>query len=136
MLVQGVGAASFEVQQMVLIDDELELPQSTEEFRGYINGYQVFLRAFLGVHSRLHITCKALTDEANCITTMIVNVCLDDKLRRGICTLILTWMWRETNNHLTRMTNYQLPASSPSMVAAAAMEVPACSDIAKHLESG
>ena len=92
MLVQGVGAASFKAQQMVLINDELELPQSAEEFRGYINGYQVFLHAFLGVHSRLCITCKALTNEADCITTAIIDVCLDDKLHQGICTLILTWM--------------------------------------------
>ena len=53
VLVQGVGAALFEAQQMVLIDDELELPQSAEEFRGCINGYQVFLHAFMGVHCHL-----------------------------------------------------------------------------------
>ena len=34
------------------------------------------------------------------------------------------------------MTNHRLPLSSPSMVAAAAVEVPAHSDIAKHLKSG
>ena len=90
MLVQGVGAASFEVQQMVLINDKLELPQSTEEFRGCINGHQVFLCTFLGVHSRLCITCKSLTDEVDHITTAIINMHLDDKLRRGICMLILT----------------------------------------------
>ena len=45
VLVQGVGMASFEAQQMALINDELELPQSSEEFRGCINGYQVFLCA-------------------------------------------------------------------------------------------
>ena len=121
---------------MVLINDELELPQSAEEFRGCINGCQVFLHAFLGVHSCLCITCKALTNGADCIMTAIVNMCLDDKLRQGIHTLILTWTWRETNNCLTRMTNYQPPVSNPSMVAVAAAEVPACSDIAKHLKSG
>ena len=88
MLVQGVGAASFEAQQMVLINDELELPQSSEEFRGCINGYQVFLCAFLGVHSCLCITCKALTNEVDCIAS---TTCLDDKVRRKICLLILTW---------------------------------------------
>ena len=61
---------------------------------------------------------------------------LDDKLRRGICVLIFAWAWRETDNCLTRMTNCRPPASSPSMVAAAAVEVPAHSDIAKHLKSG
>ena len=91
---------------MVLINDELELPQSTEEFRGCINGYQVFLHAFLGVHSHLCITCKALTNKVDHITTVIVNMCLDDKLCRGIHMLILTRTWRETDNCLTRMTNY------------------------------
>ena len=105
VLVQGVGTSSFKAQQMAPIDDELELPQSTEEFRGCINGYQVFLRAFLGVHSRICVTCKALTNEVDCITTAVINVCLDDKLHREICMLILTWTWRETNNCLTRMTN-------------------------------
>ena len=103
---------------------------------GYLNGYQVSLRAFLGVHSRLCITCKALANEVDCIMTAIVNTCLDDKVRQQIFTLILAWMWRETNNCLTRMTNYRLPPSSPSMVAAAAMVVPAHSDIAQCLKSG
>ena len=97
--------APFEAQQMALIDDELELSQSTEEFRGHINGYQVFLHTFLGVHSHLYITCKALTNKADCITTAIVNMCLDDKLRQGICMLILTWTQRETKDYLTRMTD-------------------------------
>ena len=77
MLVQGVVAASFKVQQMALINNEFELPQSTKEFRGYINGCQVLLHAFLGVHSRLHVACKALAKEVDCITTTIVGVCLD-----------------------------------------------------------
>ena len=38
VLVQGVGVMSFEAQQMVLINEEPELPQSAEEFRGCING--------------------------------------------------------------------------------------------------
>ena len=105
VLVQGVGAASFKVQQMALTDDKLELPQSTEEFRGYINGYQVFLHTFLGVHSRLCITCKALANEVDCITTTVIGMCLDEKVCQQIFTLILTWTWRETNNCLTRMTN-------------------------------
>ena len=91
---------------MALINNKFELPQSAEEFRGCINGYQVFLCTFLGVHSRLHITCKALTNEADCITTTVVNMHLDDKVDRQIFTLILTWTWRETNNCLTRMTNH------------------------------
>ena len=78
MLVQGVGAVSFKAQHVVLINDELELPQSAEEFRGCINGHQVFLRVLLGVHSHLHIAHKALRDEVDCITSMIVNVHVDD----------------------------------------------------------
>jgi hypothetical protein len=136
VLVQGVGAASFEAQQMALINNELELPQSTEEFRGYINGYQVLLRAFLGVHSRLCVACEALAKEVDCITTAIVNMHLDENGRRQIFTLILAWMWRETDNHLSRMTNHQPPPSSPSMVAAAAVAIPACSDIAQCLKNG
>ena len=80
MLVQEVGATSFEAQQMVLITDELKLLQSSEEFRGCINGCQVFLRTFLGVHSRLCITCKALTEEVDCIASTVVNTCLDDEV--------------------------------------------------------
>jgi len=121
---------------VALINDEFVLPQSAQEFRGCINGYQVLLCAFLGVHSCLCITCKALTNEVDCITTAVVNMCLDNKVRRGICTLILAWTWRETDNCLTRMTNCRPPSSSPSTVAAAAVKVPACSDITEHLESG
>ena len=65
---------------MALINDELELPQSAKEFRGYINSYQVFLCALLGVHSCLCIAYKALTDEVDCITSTIVNMHLDDKV--------------------------------------------------------
>jgi len=96
----------------------------------------VSLHTFLGVHSHLFITCEALANEVDCITTTVVGTCLDDKVRRQIFTLILAWMWRETDNHLTRMTNYQPPPSSPSMVAAAAVVVPACSDIAQCLKNG
>ena len=91
MLVQGVGAASFKVQQMALTNDEFELPQSTEEFRGCINGYQVLLRSFLGVHSRLCVAHEALAKEVDCTTTAVVNMHLDDKLCQGIHMLILTW---------------------------------------------
>jgi len=136
VLAQGVGTASFEAQQMALINNEFELPQSTEEFRGHINGYQVLLRAFLGVHSRLCVACEALAKEVDCITTTVINVHLDKKVRQQIFTLILAWTWRETNNCLTRMTNYRPPPSSPSMVAAAAVTVPAHSDIAQCLKNG
>ena len=136
MLVQGVGTASFEAHQMVLINEELELPQSTEEFRGCINGYQVFLHAFLGVHSCLHITCKALAKEVDHIMSTVVNMHLDDKVRQQTFTLILTWTWRETDNCFTRMMNCRPPPSSPSMVAAVAVVVPACSDIAQCLQNG
>ena len=82
------------------------------------------------------VTCNSLTKEADCITSTIVNMHLDDKVRQGICPLILTWMWRETDNCLTKLTNCQPPASSPSMVVAAAVLVLACLDIVKHLKSG
>ena len=136
VLVQGVGAASLKAQQMALINDEFELPQSTEEFRAHINGYQVLLHAFLGVHSRLCVAHEALAKEVDCITTAVVNVCLDENGRRQIFTLILAWTWRETDNCLSRMINYQPPPSSPSMVAAAAVAIPAYSDIVQCLKNG
>jgi len=121
---------------MVLINDELDLPQTSEEFRGYINGYLVFLRAFLGVRSRLYITYEALANETDCITSTIVNMCLDERERRGMCLLILTWVWRETDHYLTKIVNFQPPAASPTLVASAVVLVPAYSDIVTHLRSG
>jgi len=131
------GAAGLPAINVMLTDSELHLPQSSEEFRGYIEGFSVACDAFLGPHSRILANFK--TQVANIRNDLITNIeqfYPSMEQRRLAWALILMYIYRLFNDYFKQLLAADMPVATGTLALRAPAVAPDFSPIRERLMEG
>ena len=106
----GAGTAGLPAVNVMLMDKEVAPPTSSEQFRGYIEGYSVACAAFLGNHSRI---VRAYNDQVvnrrNEIISSIEGFYEYEEDRRAAWATILMFLYRIFNNWFIQTLAGEVP---------------------------
>ena len=134
----GVGAGQVQAPavQLMLANDEVSLPASSEVFRGQLEGYYVLALAVMGEHNRAVAAYHqhVMLDRVNLIT-LIEQYYPQEGDRHWVFATVLTYIYRLFNDY-----NMQLLAGGEPVTlgvpAAGAPVVPPFEDIRQYLGRG
>ena len=122
----GTGVAQADAVTMVLANNEIEVPTNSGQFRALLEGYYVFLLAVLGEHSRVVVNYKAhIYDQSHSLQQSLDSTFADERELRGAYLIVMTHIWRCTNEHLAGCLRGQ-----------AGLMDPAYGDVARELIRG
>ncbi len=94
----------------MLMDNEVALPLSGEEFRGYIEGYSVARDAFLGSHNQILNNYKAqVVDFQNKIISLIEQFYRRDEDHCLAWAVVLMYIYRNFNDYFTQTLAGEVP---------------------------
>jgi len=116
----GTGAAQEDVVQMLMDNKDVELPESSEQFRGFLEGQYVLMLAFVRSHNRLvqsydeHIMQQRME-----IIEMIELEYNKPIQRRTVWVIIMACIHRTFRDYLTQLERHPPPmvagGPAPSM---------------------
>jgi hypothetical protein len=97
----GTGVAQADATAMVLANNDLMLPTTSSQFRALLEGYYVLLLAIFGEFSRVVVNYKAhIYSQAHLLQSRLDLDFIDDRERRTAYLIVMTYIWRCTNEHL------------------------------------
>jgi len=106
----GQGSIMQDGLQMILENDEVELPESMEEMRGFIEGYFCLCVAFLGLHNRAVIEYRdEVVARRNTMLWQIEADYVDLESRRTAWVTIMAFITCVMNNYLTQLEMHEPP---------------------------
>jgi hypothetical protein len=111
----GTGVAQADAVTMVLANNEIEVPTNSGQFRALLEGYYVLLLAVLGEHSRVVVNYKAhIYDQSHTLQHSLDSAFVDERELRGAYLIVMTHIWRCTNEHLAGCLRGQVGLADPS----------------------
>jgi hypothetical protein len=111
----GTGVAQADAVTMVLANNEIEVPNNSGQFRALLEGYYVLLLAVLGEHSRVVVNYKAhVYDQSHSLQHSLDSAFVDERELRGAYLIVLTHIWRCTNEHLSGCLRGQVGLVDPA----------------------
>jgi hypothetical protein len=97
----GTGVAQADATAMVLANNDLLLPTTSAQFRALLEGYYVLLLAVFGRLSRVVINYRVhVYSQAHHLQSRLDMDFIDDRERRTAYLIVMTHIWRCTNEHL------------------------------------
>jgi hypothetical protein len=97
----GTGVAQADAAAMVLANNDLVLPTTSAQFRALLEGYYVLLLAIFGEFSRVVVNYKEhVYKQAHLLQSRLDLDFIDDRERRTAYLIVMTFIWRCTNEHL------------------------------------
>jgi hypothetical protein len=98
-VVVSLGTGVAEAAAIVLATDNLVLPTTSAQFRALLEGYYVLLLAVFGEFSRVVVNYKThIYSQAHLLQSE--SDCFDDRERCTAYLIVMTYIWRCTNEHL------------------------------------
>lgn len=111
----GTGVAQADAVTMVLANNEIEVPTNSGQFRALLEGYYVLLLAVLGEYSRVVINYKAhIYDQSHSLQHSLDSAFLDERELRGAYLIVITHIWRCTNEYLSGCLRGQAGLADPA----------------------
>jgi hypothetical protein len=125
----GTGTAQVTAVELVLANDEVELPQTSETFRGMLEGYYVLALAVLGPHNRAinEYYLMVVRHRANLIT-LIEQSYPDKRQHVWIFAVVLTFIFHLFNDYLSQVLALP-PPDTTGVPLPEALPVPPFADI-------
>ena len=121
----GAGMAQMSTVTMMLADDAIGLPDSSEEFRGYLEGYAVILLALCSKHNRAVQDYRAnILDRQSKIITYIEQMFPNLVHHCTAWAVVLMYIYRMMNDYLTRLLTAQPPTITGTPVVGAPPAAP------------
>ena len=122
---------------MMLANDAIGLPDSSEEFRGYPEGYAVILLALCSEHNRAVQDYRAnILDHQSKIITYIEQMFPNVVHHCTAWAVVLMYIYRMMNDYLTRLLTAQPPTITGTPAVGAPPVAPDFSYIMEELVSG
>lgn len=121
----GTGVAQADAAAMVLANNDLVLPTTASQFRALLEGYYVLLLAVFGEYPRVVISYREhIYSQAHLLHSRLDLDFIDDRERRTTSLIVMTYIWRCTNEHLA------------GRLAGRAMDDPAYHEIGRAIQGG
>jgi len=106
----GTGAAQEDMVQMLMDNDDVELPESSEQFRGFLEGQYVLMLAFVGSHNRLVQSYDEHIMQQRTEIIEIIELEYDKPVQcRTVWVIIMAFIHRTFNNYLTQLERHPPP---------------------------
>ena len=107
----GTGVAQADATAMVLANNDLMLPTTSAQFRALLEGYYVLLLAILGEYSRVVVNYKEhIYSQTHLLQASLDMDFVDDRERRTAYLIVMTFIWRCTNEYLAGRLSGRAPS--------------------------
>jgi hypothetical protein len=111
----GTGVAQADAVTMVLANNEIEVPSNSGQFRALLEGYYVLLLAVLGEYSRVVVSYKDhIYDQSHSLQHSLDSAFVDERELRGAYLIVITHIWRCTNEYLCGVLRGQVGLADPA----------------------
>ena len=136
-VVTGAGTAQLPAVNMLVADDDLDLPNSSEEFRGYIEGYYVICVGVLGYHNRaLADYNDNLVLRRSEMISMIEQMYPDMAQRRLAWAVIMMYIYRMMNDYLNQLLAAERPVHTGTVAVRAPLQPPDFGVVRREIAAG
>lgn len=136
----GTGLGQVDAVQLVLANNEIEPPTSSEQFRAYIQGYYVLLMVLLGNVPLVQEHETELIDQLGVLIGQLETFIPEEPRRHYVFLQTLVFIFRVMNgcmnNVLMAPMPPGLPPGAPGPAPPAAAILPPFGQIAEHLMMG